>query len=88
MPKTEKKKKGSKTKKPSTDQTQGRTPWISMKTGLRAIAIVSILMAGLVAYIIIPNGGWVQGILYGLLFGASIWAVFLIMHIFFRLINK
>jgi len=87
MPKTEKKKKGSKTKKLSTDQTQGRTPWISMKTGLVGISVISIVMAALVAYQIIPNRGWVQGILYGLLFGAMIWAVFLIMQIFFRIIK-
>ncbi|HMD89310.1 MAG TPA: hypothetical protein VKF38_09125 [Anaerolineaceae bacterium] len=88
MPNNEKKKKVKKTKAVVNEQKPGRTPWISMKTGLRVIAVISILMAGLVAYEVIPNGGWVQGILYGLLFGASIWAVFLIVHIFFRLLNK
>jgi putative membrane protein (TIGR04086 family) len=87
MPKTEIKKKEKKTKSPVSNQTPGRTPWISMKTGLRVITVVSILMAGLVAYQVIPSKGWVQGTLYGLLFGAMIWAVFFIMQIFFRLLK-
>lgn len=87
MPNNEKKKKVKKTKDLVNDQKAGRTPWITMKSGLRAITIVSILMAVLTAYEVIPNGGWVQGILYGLLFGAMIWAVFLIMQIFFRIIK-
>jgi putative membrane protein (TIGR04086 family) len=90
MSKSVKKKKEKKPKSPENNQsdlTSTRTPWISMKTGLRAITVVSILMAGFVAYQVIPSKGWVQGILYGLLFGAMIWIVFLIMQIFFRLIK-
>jgi hypothetical protein len=87
MPKNEKKKNVKKAKDVVNAQPPARTPWISMKTGLRAITAVSILMAGLVAYQVIPIKGWVQGILYGLLFGAMIWAVFFIMQIFFRMIK-
>lgn len=90
MSKSVKKKKEKKSKSPENNQsdlTSTRTPWISMKTGLRTITVVSILMAGFVAYQVIPGKGWVQGILYGLLFGAMIWIVFLIMQIFFRLIK-
>ncbi|MDR3572973.1 MAG: hypothetical protein P4L50_03875 [Anaerolineaceae bacterium] len=87
MPKNEKKKKVKKAKTAETEQKPGRSPWISMKTGVRAISVISILMAGLVAYEVIPTKGWVQGILYGLLFGAMIWAVFFVMQIFFRIIK-
>jgi len=87
MSKSDKKKKAKKTDNPATAQAPGRTPWISMKTGVRAIAVVSILMAGLVAYEVIPTKGWGQGILYGLLFAAMIWVVFFIMQIFFRIIK-
>ncbi len=87
MPKNEKKKKGKKVTTDINNQNPGRTPWITMKTGIRAISVISILMVGLVAYEVIPTKGWVQGILYGLLFGVMIWAVFFIMQIFFRIIK-
>ena len=87
MPKKEKKNKEKKPKNTNKEQTSGRTPWISIKSGLWVIAVVSIAMAVLVGYEVIPSKGWYQGILYGLLFGAMIWAVFLIMQIFFRLIK-
>jgi fatty acid desaturase len=51
-------------------------PWISMKTGLRIITVTSIAMAVLTAWQVVPSKGWVEGILWGLLFGALIWAVF------------
>jgi hypothetical protein len=51
-------------------------PWISMRRGLIVIAITSILMAVLTAWQVIPSKGWVEGILWGLLFGALIWGVF------------
>jgi hypothetical protein len=51
-------------------------PWISMKTGLKIITVTSIAMAVLTAWQVIPSRGWLEGILWGLLFGALIWAVF------------
>jgi hypothetical protein len=51
-------------------------PWISMRRGLIVIAITSVAMAVLTAWQVIPSKGWVEGILWGLLFGALIWAVF------------
>ena len=51
-------------------------PWISMRRGLIVIAITSVLMAVLTAWQVIPSKGWVEGILWGLLFGALIWGVF------------
>jgi fatty acid desaturase len=51
-------------------------PWISMRSGLKIIAIASVAMAVLTAWQTIPSKGWVEGILWGLLFGALIWAVF------------
>ena len=51
-------------------------PWITMKTGLRIITVTSIAMAVLTAWQVVPSKGWVEGILWGLLFGALIWAVF------------
>jgi fatty acid desaturase len=51
-------------------------PWISMRSGLKIIAVTSIAMAVLTAWQVIPSKGWLEGILWGLLFGALIWAIF------------
>jgi fatty acid desaturase len=51
-------------------------PWISMRSGLKIIAIASVAMAVLTAWQTIPSKGWLEGILWGLLFGALIWVVF------------
>ena len=51
-------------------------PWISMRTGLKIMAITSVAMAVLTAWQVIPSKGWLEGILWGLLFGALIWAIF------------
>lgn len=51
-------------------------PWISMRSGIKIIVITSIAMAVLTAWQVIPSKGWVAGILWGLLFGALIWAIF------------
>jgi hypothetical protein len=51
-------------------------PWISMRRGVIVIAITSVAMAVLTAWQVIPSQGWLEGILWGLLFGAFIWAIF------------
>jgi hypothetical protein len=51
-------------------------PWISMRRGLIIMTITSIAMAGLTAWQVIPSKGWLEGILWGLLFGGMIWAIF------------
>jgi ABC-type antimicrobial peptide transport system permease subunit len=51
-------------------------PWISMRSGIIIISITSIVMAVLTAIQAIPIKGWVEGILWGVVFGAFIWALF------------
>ena len=51
-------------------------PWISMRSGVQIITITSIAMAVLTAWQVVPSKGWLEGILWGLLFGALVWAVF------------
>ena len=51
-------------------------PWISMRNGMIIMTITSIAMAVLTAWQVIPSRGWLEGILWGLLFGAFIWAIF------------
>lgn len=58
------------------DEKSLNQPWISMRRGLIIIAITSVAMAVLTAVQVIPSRGWAEGILWGLLFGALIWAIF------------
>ena len=66
-----------------------KKPWIQQKTGLRLIIGISIgLMILVAAQIIIGTGDWGRGILYGLLFGGSIWLVFYGMNWFHSLFRN
>ena len=51
-------------------------PWISMRGGMIVMAITSVALAVLTASQVVPARGWLEGILWGLLFGAMIWAIF------------
>lgn len=51
-------------------------PWISMRRGLIVVGITSLAMAVLTAWQVVPSRGWLEGILWGLLFGGLIWAIF------------
>lgn len=51
-------------------------PWLSMRRGLTIMTITSIAMAVLTAWQVIPSKGWLEGILWGLLFGGFVWAIF------------
>ena len=51
-------------------------PWIPMRNGIIIITITSIVMAGLTAIQVAPARGWIEGLLWGLLFGGLIWAIF------------
>jgi hypothetical protein len=51
-------------------------PWISMRRGKIIMGFTSIAMAVLTAWQVIPSRGWLEGILWGLLFGGLIWAIF------------
>ncbi len=51
-------------------------PWISMQRGTVIITFTSIAMAVLTATQVVPIKGWLEGILWGLLFGALIWIIF------------
>jgi hypothetical protein len=68
--------KTSKKKKTQKEEKSLSQPWISMRKGVIIIAVTSVVMAVLTAWQAIPSRGWVEGILWGLLFGALIWAIF------------
>ena len=80
------KKKNKTKKKEEVNLEELKKPWIQQKTGLRLIIGISIgLMILVAAQIIIGTGDWGRGILYGLLFGGSIWLVFYGMNWFHSL---
>jgi hypothetical protein len=83
-------KKSKKSKKPK-DQKEGNSsaqPWISMRSGTIIMAITSAILAVLIAWQVIPSRGWLEGILWGLLFGALIWAIFFGNILINRLLRK
>jgi putative membrane protein (TIGR04086 family) len=51
-------------------------PWIPMRNGVIIITITSIVMAGLTTIQVAPSRGWIEGLLWGLLFGGLIWVIF------------
>jgi len=59
-----------------------------MRSGMIVIAITSVAMAALTAWQVIPSRGWLEGILWGLLFGALIWAIFFGNILINRLLRK
>lgn len=70
MAKKPKKPKDRKEEKPAVQ------PWISMRSGIITMTITSLALAALIAWQVTPSRGWLEGILWGLLFGALIWGVF------------
>lgn len=64
------------TKKSTQDLSSLNQPWLKMRTGIILMAITSVAMAILTAWQVIPSRGWLEGILWGLLFGGLVWAIF------------
>lgn len=65
-----------------------REPWMKWRSGMRALALVSLVLAIFVGWQVYPAGGLGQATLYGLGFGLSIWVVFFIMYRFNRWIQR
>lgn len=63
-------------------------PWISMRSGVIVIAIVSIGMGILTALQAIPLKGLVEGIFWGVFFGIGIWFIFFGMILVNRFLRK
>ncbi|MGB8215128.1 MAG: hypothetical protein WCE68_16385 [Anaerolineales bacterium] len=63
-------------------------PWISMRSGIIIISVISIGMAVTTAFQAVPIKGWVVGILWGIMFGILIWALFFGMVLINRLLKR
>ncbi len=76
-------------KKKSNSAPSQRQAWIPRDTGYTAITLVSVVLAIWVGWQTVSGGGtlW-KGILWGLIFGASIWLVFFGMNYFHSLFGK
>jgi len=76
-------------KKEGTDlSSQPAGAWLSMRTGIILITILSIGMTVLTAWQSVPVKGWLDGILLGLFFGGSLWIIFLGFLLYGRLFRK
>jgi len=62
-------------------------PWISMRSGIIILAVVSLGMSILTASAAIPAKGVLEGIIWGLFFGGSVWLVFLAALLFNRFVR-
>lgn len=66
-----------------------RKPWIEKTKGIQVIILAGLFLGVLVAYQIIRgSGNWGQGILWGLIFGGSVFLVYFGMNAFHNLMNK
>lgn len=61
--------------------------WISMRTGLIVVTVVSIGLAILTMWTTVPAIGWAEGVLWGLGFGGAVWLVFVGFFFFNRLVR-
>ncbi len=66
------------------DASLSNEPWISMRSALIIMGVVSAGLAIFVGWNAIQTQGVLMGIVWGLIFGAANWLVFLIAFLFFR----
>ncbi len=81
-------KKATKEKKSGPIKLPAPGPWISMRSGMKIVGVASFVMAVLTAWEVIPVKGWLEGILWGLLFGGLIWVIFFGMLFFNRMMRR
>ena len=62
--------------------------WLSMRTGIIIMAIVSIAFAGFVAWNYIESAGLFKAILIGLMFAGILWAIFIGNFYFNRFLRR
>jgi polyferredoxin len=62
--------------------------WISMRTGMIALSIVSLAMTAWAAYVFIPSIGLWEGLLWAIIAGGSLWLIFLVTLLFHRFMRR
>lgn len=67
---------------------QSEDAWIPFQTGVILIAVVSVALGVYTAWQAIPMKGLVEGVLWGVVFGGSIWLIFFGNYLFHRLARR
>jgi len=60
------------------EENSNATGWISQRTGLAIVAVVSVALAIMNGWQVARVNGLIPGVLWGLLFGGSIWLIFIV----------
>lgn len=86
------KKSGRKKQKKSGEKDQNRSayndPWLGQRTGLLIMGLASLVLAVLVVWETQSAVGMGQALIWGIGFGLSLWAVFLLFYVFNRWIRR
>ncbi len=77
-----------KAKKEAENNRSERKPWLSWKTGIKTMTVVSLSLALWVGWQVSSTEGPGAGILWGLGFGGSLWLVFFGMNFFHQLFGR
>jgi hypothetical protein len=62
-------------------------PWISRAQGIKWMIVLSILVAGYMTWNLTPSEGFWKALLWGIGFGASMWAIFYGMQLFRKILR-
>jgi hypothetical protein len=62
--------------------------WITMGKGMRIITIVSVALGLWTSYNTVRALGWAEGLMWGFIFGGSIWLVFFLAFSVNRLLRR
>ncbi|MCB9135008.1 MAG: hypothetical protein H6636_06255 [Anaerolineales bacterium] len=82
-PQQQKKKSGTSKSHPSKNE-----GWLPTRTGLVAVAVVSIFLAVMVTFQATKVSGFGESLLYGLGFGGSIWLIFGLVFFVNKILRK
>ena len=81
MAKKKRRKREQKSELTTSSPSNANEAWLSNRTGLIVLSVISLVMAAFMAWNLYPVEG-VGAILWGLGFGASIWIVFILAFLF------
>jgi uncharacterized membrane-anchored protein len=80
--------KAAKKEKKVQNQQNQSDAWISMRTGLIVVTVISIGLTILIARTTVPAIGWGEGLLWAIGFGAGVWLVFIGYYLFSRFLRR
>jgi hypothetical protein len=69
-------------KEPRKEVPRRNEPWLSQRTGVVAMGVLSLALAAFMTWQLIPSEGTVRALLWGFGFAAAIWGVFFLSYLF------